>query len=49
LYNDEVTREFAVKLMFYSFIVSNDTGGNNLFKYVPFKMLKAYGLFDAER
>lgn len=49
LYNDDITREFAVKLMFYSIITSNDTGGNNLFKYVPFKMLKAYGLFDAER
>ena len=49
LYEDDVTREFAVKLMFYSLLVSNDAGGNNLFKYVPYKMLKAYGLFDAER
>lgn len=49
LYNDDVTHDFAVKLMFYSFLVSNDTGANNLFKYVPFEMLQEYGLFDAER
>lgn len=49
LYNDSTTKDFAVKLMFYSILTSNDTGGNNLFKYVPFEMLKEYGLFDAER
>lgn len=49
LYHDETTKDFAVKLMFYSLLTSNDTGGNNLFKYVPFEMLKDYGLFDAER
>ena len=49
LYEDEATKDFAVKLMFYSLLTSNDTGGNNLFKYVPFQMLKDYGLFDAER
>jgi len=49
LYNDEATKDFAVKLMFYSLLVSNDSGGNNLFKYVPFEMLSDYGLFDAER
>lgn len=49
LYNDPVTKDFAVKLMFYSLLTSNDSGGNNIFKYVPFEMLKDYGLFDAER
>lgn len=49
LYEDEATKDFAVKLMFYSLLTSNDTGGNNLFKYVPFQMLKDYGLFEAER
>lgn len=49
LYNDSATKDFAVKLMFYSLLTSNDTGGNNLFKYVPFEMLQEYGLFDAER
>ena len=49
LYENDLTRDFAVKLMYYSFIVSNDQGGNNLFKYVPFDMLQEYGLFNAER
>lgn len=49
LYNDDVTREFAVKLMFYAYLTSNDSGGNNLVKYIPYKMLQAYNLFDAER
>ena len=49
LHNDPVTKDFAVKLMFYSLLTSNDSGGNNIFKYVPFEMLQKYGLFDAER
>ena len=49
LHNDPVTKDFAVKLMFYSLLTSNDSGGNNIFKYVPFEMLQQYGLFDAER
>jgi hypothetical protein len=49
LYDDPITKSFAVKLMFYSILTSNDTGGNNLFKYVPVDMLHEYGLFDAER
>ena len=49
LYNDEDTQDFAIKLMFYSLLTSNDSGGNNLFKYVPFEMLEDFGLFDAER
>jgi hypothetical protein len=44
-----MTKDFAVKLMFYSFITSNDQGGSNLFKYVPFEMLEDYGLIDSER
>jgi len=39
LYENDITKDFAVKLMFYSFITSNDEGGANLFKYVPFEML----------
>ena len=35
--------------MFYAYLTSNDTGGNNLVKYIPYKMLRAYDLFDAER
>ena len=34
LHNDPVTKDFAVKLMFYSLLTSNDSGGNNIFKYV---------------
>ena len=49
LYEDDITRDFAVKLMFYSLLTTNDAGGNNLFKYVPFEMLYDYGLFEAER
>ncbi len=49
LHNDPVTKDFAVKLMFYSLLTSNDTGGNNIFKYVPFEMLQEYGLFETER
>lgn len=49
LYNDEDAKDFAIKLMFYSLLTSNDQGGNNLFKYVPFEMLRDFGLFDAER
>jgi hypothetical protein len=39
LHNDPVTKDFAIKLMFYSLLTSNDSGGNNIFKYVPFEML----------
>lgn len=49
LYNDDITREFAIKLMFYAYLTSNDSGGSNLVKYIPYKMLQAYDLFNAER
>jgi hypothetical protein len=49
LYDNKRTSDFAVKLMFYSILTSNDAGGQNLFKYVPFEMLEDFGLFDFER